>query len=186
VPADNPFVGKDGYLPEIYSYGHRTPTGLTLNQSTGEIWGTEMGPNGGDEVNRIQRGGNYGWPLVSLGQAYAGGWQSERFQMEGTINPTAFWSPGISVSSLAFYTGSEFPQWQGDLFVAAMQKGQIPGTGQLVRIKYNADGEEMRQESLLADLRQRIRDVKQGPDGRLYLLTDEDDGLVLRIEAVSK
>lgn len=184
VPNDNPFVGKEGFLPEIFSYGHRTPTGLTLNQQTGDIWATEMGPNGGDEVNRIERGGNYGWPLVSLGQAYSGGWQAERFQMEGTLNPVAFWSPGISVSSLAFYTGDAIPEWKGDLFIAAMQKGQIPGTGQLVRIKFNENGEEMRQESLLTDLRQRIRDVKQGPDGMLYLLTDEDDGLLLRIEAV--
>jgi aldose sugar dehydrogenase len=186
IPTDNPFVGKPGYLPEIFSYGHRTPTGLTLNKTTGEIWSTEMGPNGGDEVNRLQRGGNYGWPLVSLGQSYGGGWQSERFQMEGTLNPVAFWSPGISVSSLAFYSGAEFPRWQGDLFVAAMQKGQLPGTGQLVRIKFNDKGQEMRQESLLTNLRQRIRDVKQGPDGRLYLLTDEDDGVVLRIESVGQ
>lgn len=183
APNDNPFVGKQGYLPEIWSYGHRTPTGLALNRATGEIWNSEMGPNGGDEVNRVQRGGNYGWPVVSLGRAYGGGWQTDKFQMEGTLNPVAFWSPGISVSSLVFYSGSEIPQWKGDLFIAAMQKGQIPGTGQLVRIKFNARGEEVRQESLLENLRQRIRDVKQGPDGRLYLLTDEDDGLVLRIEA---
>ena len=182
IPRDNPFVGREGYLPEIYSYGHRTPTGLTLNPVNGEIWGTEMGPNGGDELNRIERGGNYGWPLVSLGRAYAGGWQADNFQLADTLNPVSFWMPGISVSSLAFYTGTEFPEWQGDLFISAMQKGQIPGTGQLVRLKFSAAGEEMRQESLLTDLRQRIRDVKQGPDGRLYLLTDEDDGLVLRIE----
>jgi aldose sugar dehydrogenase len=184
TPTDNPFVGKKGYLPEIFSYGHRTPTGLTLHPRTGEIWETEMGPNGGDEVNRIQRGANYGWPLVSLGQSYRGGRQSERFQMEGTQDPIAFWNPGISVSSLAFYDGDALPAWKGDLFVAAMQKGQIPGTGQLVRIKFNEKGEEVRQESLLADLRQRIRDVKQGPDGKLYVLTDEDDGVLLRIEAV--
>lgn len=183
IPADNPFVGREGFLPEIYSYGHRTPTGITLNRETGEIWATEMGPNGGDELNRIERGGNYGWPLVSLGRAYAGGWQAQNFQMEDTLNPVAFWMPGISVSSLTFYSGSEIPEWQGDLFISAMQKGQIPGTGQLVRIKFDERGEEIRQESLLTDLRQRIRDVKQGPDGRLYLLTDEDDGLVLRIEA---
>ena len=183
VPTDNPFVGKEGFLPEIYSYGHRTPTGLTLNKTTGEIWETEMGPNGGDEVNRVERGGNYGWPLVSLGRAYSGGWQSERFQMEGTRDPIAFWMPGVSPSSLAFYDGDEFPRWQGDLFVSAMQAGQIPGTGSLQRIKFNEDGEEIRRESLLTDLRQRIRDVKMGPDGRLYLLTDEDDGLVLRIES---
>lgn len=184
IPADNPFVGREGFLPEIYSYGHRTPTGLTLNRQTGEIWETEMGPNGGDEVNRLQRGGNYGWPLVSLGISYGGAWQSERFQMEGTINPYAFWMPGISPSSLVFYDGDEFPRWQGDLFVAGMQAGQIPGTGHLERIKFNAEGQEIRRESLLSNLRQRIRDVKMGPDGRLYLLTDEDDGLVLRIESV--
>lgn len=184
IPQDNPFVGREGFLPEIYSYGHRTPTGITLNKQTGEIWETEMGPNGGDEVNRIRRGGNFGWPLVSLGISYGGAWQSERFQMEGTINPIAFWMPGISPSSLVFYDGDEFPQWQGDLFISGMQVGQIPGTGLLQRIKFNADGNEIRRESLLTDLRQRIRDVKMGPDGRLYLLTDEDDGLVLRIESV--
>ena len=184
IPNDNPFVGREGFLPEIYSYGHRTPTGITMHQETGEIWATEMGPNGGDELNRIQRGGNYGWPLVSLGRSYGGAWQSERFQMEGTLNPVAFWVPGVSVTGLSFYTSDEIPQWQGDLFIAAMQKGQIPGTGQLVRIKFNADGDEIRQESLLGDLRQRFRDVKQGPDGRLYVLTDEDDGLLLRIEPV--
>jgi glucose/arabinose dehydrogenase len=156
---------------------------MTLNKATGDIWETEMGPNGGDEVNRVQRGANYGWPVVSLGRSYGGGWQTDKFQLENTINPIAFWSPGVSPSSLVFYTGDELPQWKGDLFIAAMQKGQIPGTGQLVRIKFNAKGEEIRQESLLTDLRQRIRDVKQGPDGRLYLLTDEDDGVVLRIEA---
>jgi glucose/arabinose dehydrogenase len=143
-----------------------------------------MGPNGGDEVNRIQRGGNYGWPLVSLGRSYGGAWQSERFQMEGTINPFAFWMPGISPSSLVFYDGVEFPEWRGDLFVAGMQEGQIPGTGHLQRIRFNANGEEIRRERLLTDLRQRIRDVSMGPDGRLWLLTDEDDGLVLRIESV--
>jgi len=184
IPQDNPFVGREGFLPEIYSYGHRTPTGITLNRQTGEIWETEMGPNGGDEVNRIRRGGNYGWPLVSLGRSYGGAWQSERFQMEGTIDPYAFWMPGISPSSLVFYDGDEFPEWQGDLFVSAMQEGQVPGTGQLQRIKFNADGDEVRRESLFSDLRQRIRDVKMGPDGRLYLLTDEDDGVVLRIEAI--
>jgi aldose sugar dehydrogenase len=184
IPQDNPFVGREGFLPEIYSYGHRTPTGMTLNRQTGEIWETEMGPNGGDEVNRIRRGGNYGWPLVSLGRSYGGAWQSESFQMEGTIDPYAFWMPGISPSNLVFYDGDEFPEWQGDLFVSAMQAGQVPGTGQLQRIKFNADGDEVRRESLLTDLRQRIRDVKMGPDGRLYLLTDEDDGVVLRIESV--
>ena len=182
IPDDNPFVGNDDYLPEIYSYGHRTPTGMALHPQSGEIWSTEMGPNGGDELNRIRAGGNYGWPLVSLGRAYAGGWQADSFQLEGTIDPVSFWMPAISPSSLSFYDGEEFPEWQGDLFVGAMQKGQIAGTGQLLRLKLNADGDVVHQESLLTELRQRIRGVKQGPDGRLYLLTDEDDGLVLRIE----
>ena len=184
IPADNPFVGREGFLPEIYSYGHRTPTGITLNQETGEIWNAEMGPNGGDEVNLVQRGGNYGWPLVSFGISYGGGWHSSNFQMEGAQNPMAFWMPGISVTGLAFYTGDDFPAWQGDLFVGGMQVGQIPGTGLLQRIKFNDNMEEINREALLGDLRQRIRDVKQGPDGRLYLLTDEDDGLLLRIEPV--
>jgi len=184
IPGDNPFVGREGFLPEIFSYGHRTPTGMTLNQKTGEIWNAEMGPNGGDEVNRVQRGGNYGWPLVSFGISYGGGWHSDSFQMEGALNPMAFWMPGISVTGLTFYTGTDFPRWQGDLFVGGMQEGQIPGTGKLQRIKFNENMQEIRRESLLTDLRQRIRDVKQGPDGRLYLLTDEDDGLVLRIEPV--
>ena len=186
IPNDNPFIGKPGFLPEIFSYGHRTPTGLTLNKATGEIWETAMGPHGGDDVNRLRKGGNYGWPLVSLGLAYSGGQQSERFQMEETSNPVAFWMPGISPSSLVFYDGTEFPRWKGDLFISAMQQGQIPGTGQLQRIHFNAKGEEIRRESLLGNLRQRIRDVKMGPDGRLYLLTDEDDGVVMRIESVGK
>lgn len=184
IPEDNPFVDKEGFLPEIYTYGHRTPTGLTKHPETGELWVSEMGPNGGDEVNRLEAGGNYGWPLVSLARAYAGPWQTGRFQMENTIDPIAYWMPGISPSSLAFYNGDEFPRWQGDLFVTGMQEGQIPGTGHLQRIKFNEQGEEIRRERLLSDLRQRMRDVTMGPDGRLYLLTDEDDGLVLRIEAV--
>jgi len=184
IPTDNPFIGQEEFLPEIYSYGHRTPTGLTLNRQTGEIWNTEMGPQGGDEVNRVQAGGNYGWPLVSLGRTYGGAWHSEHFQMEGVIAPIVFWMPGISPASLVFYDGDEFPEWQGDLFVGGQQEGQIPGTGHLQRVKFNEQGNEIRRERLLVDLKQRIRDVKMGADGRLWLLTDEDDGLVLRIEPV--
>lgn len=184
IPEDNPFVEEEDFLPEIYTYGHRTTTGLALHPETGEIWSAEMGPNGGDEVNRLEAGGNYGWPLVSLARAYGGPWQTGLFQMEGTIDPEAYWMPGISPSSLTFYDGEEFPRWQGDLFVAGMQEGQIPGTGHLQRIKFNDAGEEIRRERLLTDLRQRIRDVDVGPDGRLYLLTDEDDGVVMRIEGI--
>lgn len=184
IPADNPFVGVEGFLPEIWSYGHRTPTGLTLNRQTGEIWQAEMGPNGGDEVNVIAKGADYGWPQASLGFSYSGGWQAASFQVDGARDPAAFWMPGISVTGLTFYSGDEFPRWQGDLFIGGMQEGQIPGTGHLQRIHFNERGEEVRRERLLTDLRQRVRDVKQGPDGRLYLLTDEDDGLLLRIESV--
>jgi len=185
IPADNPFVGKEGFRPEIFTYGHRTITGLTIRPGTNEMWATEMGPNGGDEVNLIQAGDNYGWPLASLGRSYQGPWQSEKFQMDDTRDPIVYWMPSISVSGMAFYDGDAFPQWRGDLFVGGMKYGEISGTGQLQRIHFNENMEEMRRESLLADLRQRVRDVKQGPDGLLYVLTDEDDGAVLRIEPAS-
>lgn len=182
VPADNPFIGKEGFRPEIFTYGHRTITGLTIHPTRNEIWATEMGPNGGDEVNRIEAGNNYGWPLASLGRTYDGPWQSEKFQLDGAVDPVAFWMPSISVSGIAFYDGAAFPEWKGDLFVGGMKYGEINGTGQLQRIRFNENMEELRREALLVDLRQRIRDVKQGPDGYLYLLTDEDDGAVLRIQ----
>lgn len=181
VPDDNPFIGDTEFLPEIYTYGHRTVTGLTTHPETGEIWETEMGPNGGDEVNLITAGSNYGWPLVSLGMAYEGGWRAQNFQMEGAVDPVIYWTPSISTSGMTFYDGDTFPEWQGDLFVGGMRAGQIRGTGQLQRIKFNEQMEEIRRESLLGDLRQRIRDVKQGPDGYLYVLTDENDGAVMRI-----
>jgi glucose/arabinose dehydrogenase len=182
IPADNPFIGKEGFRPEIYTYGHRTITGLTIHPTRGDIWATEMGPNGGDEVNLIQAGNNYGWPLASLGRSYEGPWQSEKFQMDGAVDPVAYWMPSISVSGMAFYDGDAFPEWRGDLFVGGMKYGEIAGTGQLQRIHFDANMQELRRESLLADLRQRIRDVKQGPDGYLYVLTDEADGAVLRIK----
>lgn len=185
IPEDNPFAGNPEFLPEIWSYGHRTITGMTLHPETGEIWASEMGPNGGDEVNIIRQGGNYGWPLISLGRSYQGPWYSESFQMKNVIDPEIFWMPSISNTGLTFYTGDDFPFWQGDLFVGGMKKGEIDGTGELQRIKFNDNMEEIRRESLLADLRQRIRDVKQGPDGMIYLLTDEDDGAVLRIEPLN-
>ena len=182
VPGDNPFVGQQDHKPEIFTLGHRTPSGLALHTATGTIYELEMGPNGGDEVNALVAGGNYGWPIVSLGRDYSGRWQSETFSRDGIQNPVVYWMPSISTSGLDFYTGDRLPAWTGDLFVGGMRYGEITGTGQLQRIRFNENMEELRREVLFADLRQRIRDVRQGPDGLLYLLTDADDGAVLRIE----
>jgi aldose sugar dehydrogenase len=182
VPADNPFVGREGFRPEIFTLGHRSVLGLAVHPGTGNIWQVEMGPNGGDEVNILEPGGNYGWPLVSLGRTYPGPWQSEEFQREGFIDPVIYWTPSISTSGIAFYTGDRLPRWKGDIFVGGMRYGQVPGTGRLERILINQDLEELRREPLLVDLRRRIRDVRQGPDELLYLLTDENDGAILRIE----
>jgi glucose/arabinose dehydrogenase len=182
VPADNPFVGREGYLPAIYTMGHRSPEGLVWHEGTGAIWEVEMGPNGGDEVNILEAGGNYGWPLVSLGRAYPGPRQSDRYWREGMIDPVVFWMPSISTTGMAFYTGDRFPNWQGNLFVGGVRFGEIAGTGQISRIVFNEDMQEIRRESLLADMRHRIRDIRQGPDGLLYVLTDDRDGAMLRIE----
>ncbi len=180
VPNDNPFVGRAGYKPEIYTLGHRSVLGLAAHPVTGQIWELEMGPNGGDELNVLEPGGNYGWPLVSLGRTYPGP-RHPSLQREGFIDAVVFWVPSISTSGLAFYTGDRLPKWKGDIFVGGMRYGEIPNTGKLERILINEDMEELRREPLLIDLRQRIRDVRQGPDGLLYLLTDYDDGALLRI-----
>ena len=184
VPKDNPFVGKEGYRPEIYTLGHRSSMGLTLHPGTGEVWLSEMGPNGGDEINVLKPGRNYGWPLVSLGRTYPGPWQAKVNEPShaGYEPPVVYWMPSISVSGLTFYTGDKLPKWKGDLFVGGLRYGEIPGTGRLDRILLNEKMEELRRESLLVDLHQRIRDVKQGPDGMLYVATDEVHGAILRIE----
>jgi glucose/arabinose dehydrogenase len=182
TPSDNPFVGKAGYKPEIYTLGHRSALGLAVRPGTGDLWEDENGPNGGDEINVLKPGANYGWPLVSLGRTYPGPWQSKGFSREGFEDPIVYWTPSIGISGLAFYTGDKLPKWKGDVFVGAMRFGEIPGTGHLQRILFNENMQELRREMLLVDLRQRIRDVRQGPDELLYLLTDEDDGAVLRIE----
>jgi len=182
APTDNPFVGRAGYKPEIYSLGHRNSIGLAIHPVTGEPWQNENGPNGGDELNIIKPGRNYGWPIVSYGRTYPGPRQSEIPWQEGFEQPAVFWMPSIAISGLAFYTGDRLPKWKGDVFVGGMRTGEIPGTGHLERILFNEKMEELRRESLLVDLRQRIRDVRQGPDQLLYLLTDADDGAVLRIE----
>ncbi len=187
VPDDNPFVGREGFLPEIYTLGHRNSLGLTVHPVSGEIWQSENGPNGGDEVNVIRAGLNYGWPIVSLGRTYPGPWQSSDNvpTHTGYEPPVVYWTPAIAVSGLTFYHGDALPSWTGDLFVGGLRYGEIPGTGRLDRVLLNQSMEELRRESLLGDLRQRIRDVAQGPDGMLYVVTDEDEGAVLRIEPAS-
>jgi aldose sugar dehydrogenase len=181
IPADNPFVNMPGARPEIYTLGHRNALGLTVHPVTGTVWQNENGPNGGDEVNIIVPGANYGWPLVSLGRQYDGPWQADGPTHAGYQHPVAYWMPAIAVSGMTFYTGTALPRWQGNLFVGALRTGEIPGTGHLERILLNENFEELRRETLLTDLRQRIRDVRQGPDGYLYLATEEKDGAILRI-----
>ena len=182
VPDDNPFVGKPGHKPEVFTLGHRNSLGLALNPTTGEMWQNENGPNGGDEINILRSGRNYGWPAVSYGRTYQGPWQSVTPRHDGYEPPVVYWMPAIAVSGMAFYTGDKLPKWKGDVFVGSMRTGEIPGTGHLERILFNEKMEELRRESLLTELRQRIRDVRQGPDGLLYVLTDEKPGAVLRIE----
>jgi glucose/arabinose dehydrogenase len=179
IPPDNPFVGKAGYKPEIYTLGHRNPLGLAFHPVTGELWSTEEGPQGGDELNLITAGKNYGWPVVSLGRNYDGTIVGRGFSAPGYEDPFVFWVPAIANSGLSFYNGDKFPNWKGSAFVGAMRAG----TGQfVVRVIFNDKGLPTNRESLLADLKQRIRQVTPGPDGLIYVLTDETFGAVLRIE----
>jgi glucose/arabinose dehydrogenase len=184
APADNPFVGRAGYLPEMYSLGHRNPMGLAFHPETGELWAAEHGPQGGDEVNVILPGRDYGWPVVSYGREYTGRRVTEVPWREGIEPPAIVWLPSVSPSGMIFYTAERFPAWRGNLFVGALMVGRVERTGRLERIVLNEAGQEIRRESILSELRQRIRDVRQGPDGLIYLLTDEDDGALLRIEPV--
>ncbi len=179
VPADNPFVSKPGYKPEIYSLGHRNPLGLYFHPVTGELWSTEEGPQGGDELNKIEMGKNYGWPRVSLGRNYDGTRVGEGFSAPGLEEPIVFWVPAIAISGLSIYNGEAFPAWKGHMFVGAMRAN----TGQHIqRVWFNPKGEPIGREIFLAELKQRIREVKPGPDGFLYALTDETFGAVLKIE----
>jgi glucose/arabinose dehydrogenase len=179
VPKDNPFIGKAGYLPEIYTLGHRNPLGLYVNPTNGELWSTEEGPQGGDELNVIKAGKNYGWPVVSLGRNYDGTIVGEGFTKSGLEEPLVFWVPAIAISGLSIYNGDAFPAWKGHAFVGAMRAN----TGQHIqRVWFNPKGEPIGREIFLAELKQRIREVKPGLDGLLYALTDETFGAVLKIE----
>ena len=182
VPRDNPFVGRAGYRSEIYSLGHRNTLALILHSETGEIWNHENGPNGGDEINVVLAGRNYGWPVVSFGRDYSGTVISEHPTQEGMESPLVVWLPAIAAAGMTVYTGDLFPAWRGNVFVGSLREGGIPGTGHLQRVVFNSEMQELRRESMLSELRQRIREVRQGPDGFLYLLTDEDAGALLRIE----
>ncbi len=179
----NPFVGRAGALPEIYSYGHRTMMDLSIHPETGALWELENGPHGGDEVNVIEAGANYGWPIVTYGREYDGTRPESRWR-EGMREPELFWVPSITAASMLFYTGDRFPAWTGNLFVTAMSEGRVPGTGHVQRIVFNENG-EIRRERLLTDLRQRIRHIAQGPDGLLYLLTDGAGAALLKIEPLT-
>jgi glucose/arabinose dehydrogenase len=185
VPPDNPFANRAGYKPEIYTLGHRNQLGLAVHPVTGEIWAAEQGPNGGDEINIIKAGRNYGWPLVSYGRSYGGPRVAEVPWQTVFESPVEVWVPSIAVSGLTFYTGDKFPRWKNNLFVGGLRQGEIPRTGQLQRIVFNDRWEEIRREALLRDLHQRIRDVRQGPDGYLYALTEENDAALLRFEPVA-
>jgi glucose/arabinose dehydrogenase len=175
IPPDNPFVNRPGALPEIWSYGHRNPQAAAINPATGALWEIEHGPRGGDEINLPEPGKNYGWPLVSFGVNYSGTpVGTGKSAMQGTEQPIYQWTPVIAPSGMAFYTGELFPQWKGNLFV-----GGLASTA-LVRLEL--DGAKVaHEERLLHGLGMRIRDVAQGPEGALYLVTDEDDGMILRI-----
>jgi glucose/arabinose dehydrogenase len=191
VPSDNPFVNRKGYRPQIFALGIRNAIGLTLHPETGELWETENGPQGGDEVNIIRAGQNYGWPVVTYGRAYTSDPDGKKSGlppptvqpptfMKGMVEPVTYYKPSIAIAGVIFYTGDKFPLWKGNLIA-----GALVGT-QLTRIQFNRQGLETRREAMLTELHQRIRDVRQGPDGLIYLTTDMPDGAVLKLEPVAE
>jgi glucose/arabinose dehydrogenase len=175
VPQDNPFAGRADARPEIFSYGHRNPQGMAVHPETGAVWTHEHGPRGGDEVNVVRPGVNYGWPVITHGISYAGFPIGEGEEKPGMAQPLYHWVPSIAPSGMAFYTGDEFPDWRGDLFVGALRDELLA--------RLEIDGERVvAEERLLEGTIGRIRDVETGPDGFLYLLTDESDGGLYRLE----
>ena len=179
VPSDNPFVGRDGAKPEIWSLGHRNEQGLAINPASGDLWEIEHGPRGGDEVNIIGKGKNYGWPVIGYGIDYSGAKIHETTAKDGMEQPIKYWVPSIAPSGMTFYTAALFPKWTGSLFTGAL------AARMLVRLSLNGNtvtGEER----LLPNLNERIRDVRQGPDGALWLLTDNSAGRILRVSPAAK
>jgi glucose/arabinose dehydrogenase len=174
VPKDNPFVGRSGSRPEIWSYGHRNAQAAALHPETGQLWTVEHGARGGDELNHPEAGKNYGWPIITYGVDYSGATIGEGTAKLGMEQPVYYWDPVIAPSGMAFYTGDAFPGWKGSVLIGSMQPGR------LVRLTLK-DGKVVSEERYLGDLGERIRDVQQGPDGLIYLVTDEGDGRVLRV-----
>jgi glucose/arabinose dehydrogenase len=175
APRDNPWVGREGHKPEVWSTGHRNPLGLTIDPATGSMWESEFGPRGGDEVNRIERGSNYGWILVTQGNHYDGTPAGGVKDVAGYEDPVmAFGPPSLNPGNLAVYRGARFRQWDGDLLLASFTQG-------LLRFDVDGEGRLGEPEQLLQDLGQRWRDVRVGPDGDVWMLTDQDDGALIRI-----
>ena len=176
VPADNPFVDVAGARPEIFTYGNRNVQGIALDPESGRIWEHEHGPQGGDEVNLIEAGRNYGWPVITYGRNYVIGTKiGEGTHKEGMEQPRHQWTPSIAPSGMTFYTGDAFPAWRGNLFVGALKYRLV------ARLELDGD-DVVREERLIEDVLGRIRDVRTGPDGYIYLLTDDDDGVLARLE----
>jgi aldose sugar dehydrogenase len=182
VPADNPFVNRPGARPEIWSYGHRNVQGLALHPETGDIWTNEHGPQGGDELNRVQPGRNYGWPVIGFGVNYQTGLAIHAgTHRDGMEQPAQVWVPSIGVSGAMFYTGSRFPGWRGNLFVGGMARPRL--------VRLTLEGQRVVHEETLVPQMGRIRDVRQGPDGDIYLVTDNREGKptpILRLEPVER
>jgi glucose/arabinose dehydrogenase len=189
VPKDNPFVGRRGYKPEIFTMGHRNAIGIAVHPHTGAIWENENGPQDGDEVNILKPGANYGWPVVGMGRDYSGDFigspsvigkvgrkDAAKMYMEGMEQPFIFWTPAVAPSGMTFYTGDKFKDWKDSLLIGMMKMQRIE------RIVFNEAGGVIRREYLLADMKQRIRDVRQGPDGYVYVLTDANPGALVKLE----
>jgi glucose/arabinose dehydrogenase len=174
VPTGNPFIGRADAKPEIWSYGHRNEQGLAINPASGELWEIEHGPRGGDEVNIIGKGKNYGWPVIGYGIDYNGAKIHDSTARDGMEQPVKYWVPSIAPSGMLFYTGRLFPKWSGSLFT-----GALAGT-MLVRLSLNGNTVTS-EERLLQNLHERVRDVRQGPDGALWLLTDSSAGRIVRV-----
>jgi glucose/arabinose dehydrogenase len=174
VPRDNPFLGRGEARPEIWSYGHRNVQSAALDPETGQLWTVEHGARGGDELNHPEAGKNYGWPVITYGVDYSGAKIGEGTAKPGMEQPVYYWDPVIAPSGMVFYTGNAVPGWKGSILIGSLRPGL------LVRLTM-ADGRVAREERYLADLKERIRDVRQGPDGFVYLLTDHRDGRILRV-----
>ncbi len=181
VPPDNPFVGKAGARPEIYSMGHRDHFGLAPHPATGQMFEAELGPLGGDKINILKAGGDYGWPDYGYGRHNDSSPMGNPFA-PGIEQALIVWLPGITPSGLLFYTGDRFPAWKGNLMVCSTVRGRFKEATGVERVVFNERMWETRRETFLSQLRQRMRDIRQGPDGLVYLLTEEENGVVLRVE----